>query len=959
MAEFDFHLLMDALADAVIACDARGLVVYANSAVERLLGWPIAELMGRPLEETIIPPRLRESHANGLARYLRTGEPRILGRAARLPALRRDGKEIEVELTLSHHRDTAGHPILIGALRDLSERVELERQATLTRYLQATARVASRLGGRMDLDEVLATAVATLVDHFDAALARVWLLEPSAEADHPHLVLRASGGLTGRVTGDPQSRLDPRTDASVIGEAARAGQPVLRSLQAEAPGDPNRPDASWLTRGNPAAVAAFPLTTGGDLRGVMLHVSNVHLAPEVIDALAAFAAIVAAAVNNVQILRRKQAARVEAEDRKRKLATILDTLSVGVLLTEGPEGRLTLANPAALQILGVDRAPATLKNFYDGFPLAQLDGDPVPAAERPLWRSLRHGENVRGLFRQRRPDGSEVVLNLTTVPFPGPVGGAVSTFADVTDRLRLEAELAERAAQFKALLDHLPVGVAYFDRMGVCRASNGPARKILGRSQSEITGATADELFAQAPALRDALRRCVSDRVPFADSGVPWLDESIRYLDWRIQPLIAPDPSKARGALALILDATERTLGEQALKRAAIEAENASRRKTQFLSAVSHDLRTPVNALSLQAELLARLIEIRGDRDDDLDQLAGDIRKVAANLIELINDLLDLTRLDSGLVDHRPTEFALDDLLEQTLDPLETTAADKGLEFSWRVDRPGRVIRGDKVKLARVLVNLVSNAVKFTDSGRIDITARATADGGLTLSVRDTGPGIPEDQLDRIFDEFAQLRNPERDRTKGTGLGLAICRRLVDGVGGRLTVESRLGVGSRFTATYPPDHMAAIAAPARPNASPRRPATIAPMIDPILIVEDDPSSRETLARLLQHAGYPVAAAPDGPAALEILSRLRPALVLLDLMMPGMEGGEVLRRIRQHPDWRNLKVVLLTGDVLSGRTSDLAALNVDGILAKPIDFHQLLDLVSRFAPHPEPQPKTSP
>src|SRR5262249_32746745 len=155
-----------------------------------------------------------------------------------------------------------------------------------------------------------------------------------------------------------------------------------------------------------------------------------------------------------------------------------------------------------------------------------------------------------------------------------------------------------------------------------------------------------------------------------------------------------------------------------------------------------------------------------------------------ANLIELINDLLDLTRFDSGHVEHHPSIFSLDDWLTATLAPLEVMARSKGLEFAWSVDRPGRYLNADRVKLGRILVNLAGNAVKFTESGSVEVSARATPDDWLALSVHDTGHGIPDDQRDRIFDEFAQLRNPERDRTKGTGLGLAICRRLVEGVGG-------------------------------------------------------------------------------------------------------------------------------------------------------------------------------
>jgi K+-sensing histidine kinase KdpD len=152
-----------------------------------------------------------------------------------------------------------------------------------------------------------------------------------------------------------------------------------------------------------------------------------------------------------------------------------------------------------------------------------------------------------------------------------------------------------------------------------------------------------------------------------------------------------------------------------------------------------------------------------------------------------------------------------------------------------------------------VLVNLVSNAVKFTDSGRVDVTVRATPDGGLLMTVRDEGPGIPPEQIDGIFDEFTQLRNPERDLTKGTGLGLAICRRLVEGVRGRLTVESRVDEGSTFTAIYPPEHVSTFVASDKsqpPVEEPKRRTGQAPL----LLVEDDQTSRNTLARLLAHAG---------------------------------------------------------------------------------------------------------
>ncbi len=238
--------------------------------------------------------------------------------------------------------------------------------------------------------------------------------------------------------------------------------------------------------------------------------------------------------------------RREAEDERRRLQTILDTVSAGVLLAEGPEGRITVLNPAGHQLLGLDPIPRNLDEFLEQFPIERLDGRPIPTHERPLWRSVRLGQHAGGTVRYRTQDGRDLILDLNTAPYPGPTGGALSTFSDVTERFRLEGELADRAAQFKALLDHLPVGVAYFDRFGVCRASNGPARRILGRSRREITGSTAEELFARVPNLREALLRCIHQRAPHAEDGVPWVEDSTRYLDWRFEPLPASDPAKSR-----------------------------------------------------------------------------------------------------------------------------------------------------------------------------------------------------------------------------------------------------------------------------------------------------------------------------------------------------------------------------------------------------------------------------
>jgi PAS domain S-box-containing protein len=920
----DIRPLLEAVADGLVLADASGRIVAANAAAERLLGWPSGALVGRELE-AILP-----------------GRPPEGGDAARVVARRFDGSEIAIE---AHLRRAAigGGAVVVATLRGAGAGAA-GGASQAHRFLRATTRAAATFGTRLDADQLAATVVEALAADFDAALACLWLMDDEAGA----LRLRAAAG---PARDGPTGHLackDPAVPPGPVASAVRDGAVVVRRGLAD---DPDF-DRAWAAREAIAAAAVLPLKCGGQLCGAIVYYSRQAVPEDVLDALGAFAAIVGAALNDVQMLAREQAARVESEEQRQRLQTVLDMLPVGVALVEGPEGRLTMINPAARAIWGEIEEGCPTGDFDRLFPLSTMEGQPIAAEDRPLALALRRGERSRQLVRFRRGDGAEFVLDVSTAPFPGPRGGAVSTYRDVTTQLRMESERAERGAQFKALLDHLPVGVAYFDVVGVCRACNGPAHRILGRSRSEITGATADELFAQAEELRDGLLRCVRDQVPHARERVPWPDPAggpePRFLDWRFEPLPS-DPAKPRGALALIVDVTDRTHFEAQLQRAAAAAEQASRNKTQFLSAVSHDLRTPVNALSLQAELLARVVEGRDDAEGELGQLAGDIRQAASNLIELINDLLDLTRFDSGGIEHHPTTFALDPWLEATLAPLEAMARDKGLAFSWRVDRPGRTLRADRVKLGRVLVNLAGNAVKFTERGEVEVAVGAI-DGWLALAVRDTGPGIPEDQQERIFDEFAQLRNPERDRTKGTGLGLAICRRLVEAVGGRLTVESRPGRGSTFTALYPPGHLVASAAP--PPAADGSAGVRAVTEAPILLVEDDPHSRKALARLLAHAGYAVADAADGPGALAALDQVRPALILLDLMLPGMDGAEVLRRIRAHPSGGDVPVVVLSGDVMGRRTSEMRAMDVAGMLAKPVDFDELLEVVARHASSPQ-------
>jgi PAS domain S-box-containing protein len=231
------------------------------------------------------------------------------------------------------------------------------------------------------------------------------------------------------------------------------------------------------------------------------------------------------------------------------------------------------------------------------------------------------------------------------------------------------------------------------------------------------------------------------------------------------------------------------------------EAEESASRKTRFLAAVSHDIRTPANAISLLAELIQRTAaspELAGE----IPELAKELHSSAMLLVNLVSDVLDLTRLDTGKIALQESEFSFRQLMEEECKALEPLARQKGLALACRPPEQVIHLRSDRVKLGRVLANLIGNAIKFTEKGSVAVEG-IREEGKLLIRVTDTGPGIPADMLERIFDEFFQLRNRNRNLDTGSGLGLTISQRLIEALGGILTVQSEPGKGSTFTIALP------------------------------------------------------------------------------------------------------------------------------------------------------------
>lgn len=370
--ELDFREVVERFADAVVASrDER--IVFVNAAAEKLLGWSRDELLGRPLV-TIIPERLRAAHANGLARYVQTRVPRLIGKPVRVPALHHDGRELDVELTISAFV-VDSHDLFVASLRDLGERVELERQLVLAERLRHATRAAASLVSRLDVDHVAHTTVNTLTEGFGAALARVWIA-----GDDKMLRLRASAGLSTRVDDSSRAVIDIAHYPYKVGRVARSLEPFITNDLA---GDPEF-DQAWVARERLTSVAAFPLHSGRHLRGVFAAFFCRTLGSEDLDLLQTFASMASAAANDVRLLEQTRDA-VRARDHflsmaSHELNTPITTLQLQLegLLRRLPDDpgigeRVTRAQKQVARLAGLVRELLDVSRITEGRLRLSLD----------------------------------------------------------------------------------------------------------------------------------------------------------------------------------------------------------------------------------------------------------------------------------------------------------------------------------------------------------------------------------------------------------------------------------------------------------------------------------------------------------------------------------------------------------------------------------------------------------
>jgi signal transduction histidine kinase/DNA-binding response OmpR family regulator len=372
------------------------------------------------------------------------------------------------------------------------------------------------------------------------------------------------------------------------------------------------------------------------------------------------------------------------------------------------------------------------------------------------------------------------------------------------------------------------------------------------------------------------------------------------------------------------------------------QLEVASRHKSEFLANMSHELRTPLNAIIGFSEVLAE--RLFGDLTDKQAEYIEDILGSGRHLLSLINDILDLSKVEAGRMELDLGSFMLAETLENGLTMVREPASQHRLSLSLEVDDAIGMIEADERKVKQVIFNLLSNAVKFTpDGGRVDVIARMINDQ-IQVSVRDTGVGIASEDQSRIFEEFQQAPSGQASAREGTGLGLALARRFIELHGGKLSVESQLGVGSTFTFTLPVVQPGGAGSPGGgPHPGNEEPVPPGTPGGTVLVVEDNPQALHLLKMYLESDGFSVTVARDGEAALVIARELHPLAIVLDILLPRLDGWDLLTRVKADPATADIPVVVVSILDQRGRGFSLGAADY---LVKPVQREALLATLRR-------------
>ncbi|WP_368731475.1 PAS domain S-box protein [Desulfonatronum sp. SC1] len=531
-------------------------------------------------------------------------------------------------------------------------------------------------------------------------------------------------------------------------------------------------------------------------------------------------------------------------------------------------------------------------------------------------------------------------------------------FADITDRMHAEEALRESEARFRNLFEHVPtVAVQGYGMDGKTLFWNKASEMFYGFSSDEAIGKNLLDLIIPDEMRPDVVREIKS----MSETGIsiPAAELHLKRKDGsRIQVYsshaIVQRPNQPPELFCIDIDLTELKQIEQALIQAKEHAEAANQAKSEFLANMSHEIRTPINGMMGMMQLL-ETTSLDGEQKKYVQMAKGS----ANRLTRLLSDILDLSRVEAGKMTIHESEFVVQELADSVSDLFQVVTRDKGIHLECFIDPdiPTRLI-GDEARVRQILFNLTGNALKFTNKGsvKVEMTSMSSerpSECRILLTVSDTGIGIPEDKLDGLFKPFAQVDGSYTRSYQGAGLGLSIVKRLVDLMGGSVSLASTLGKGTTVQVLLPFKLPEGVSIPT--EQGPRRQTETKQSLR-ILLAEDEESSSFPTRKLLEKAGHTVTLAEDGQQALNLLAAQDFDVILMDVQMPVLNGVEATQEIRRLEDEKNssipgsqhsrIPIIALTAYAMLGDREKFLAVGMDDYLGKPVKMEDLTKVLER-------------